>query len=218
MRDMDRVEERLKAIRGAPNGASEGVRTFIAGQEWAWRKLGLVMGFVLAILIAGLTLSPMPANVFAVSNIDKLYHFAAFACLIFPLIVTDSRRWFWAVPMVVLYGGAIELIQPTVGRMAEWLDFGANVTGVLAGAALAELLHDRIRRAVFDADTQLADPEQSQAEEQRLELMRAELMDELRVVLREELAAVPRLETEARAVPTLTPVADKPPVHLRSVR
>lgn len=218
MSDMDRIEERLQAMRSAPDGAPAGMRAFIAGQEWAWRKLGLVLSFVIALLIAGLTLSPMPVGVFAVSGIDKVYHFAAFLCLIFPLIVTDSRRWFWAVPLIILYGGAIELIQPTVGRSAEWLDFGANMTGVLAGAALAELLHDRIRRAIFDADVQLAQPELTDAEDKRIEKMRAELMAELRVVLREELSAVPRLDAEARVNEADDEADEAPSVRLRSVR
>ncbi|WP_323036133.1 VanZ family protein [Pararhodobacter sp.] len=218
MSDMDRIEERLKAIRGAPNGASVGVRAFIAGQEWAWRKLGVVLSAVIALVIAALTLSPMPPGVFAVNGIDKAYHFAAFACLIFPLIVTDSRRWFWAVPLMVLYGGMIELIQPTVGRSGEWLDFGANVTGVLAGAALAEILHDRIRRSVFDADSQLVPPDQTEAEDKRIEKMRAELMAELRVVLREELAAVPHLATDPRGVAPDDAAPADPRARLRSVQ
>jgi len=218
MSDMDRIEERLAAMRGSPKGGATSLRTLIAGQEWAWRKLGLVLSLMIALMIGALTLSPMPAGVFAVTGIDKVYHFAAFTCLIFPLIVTDSRRWYWAVPMVILYGGAIELIQPTVGRSAEWLDFGANATGVLAGAALAELLHDRIRRSVFDADKQMAQTDAETSEAARMEAMRAELMDELRVVLREELAAVPRPGAEPPVGPSPAEGAVIEPINrLRSV-
>ena len=210
------IEARLKAMRSSSGGAHTGLRSLIVGQEWAWRKLGLVLALMVALLIAALTLSPMPSGVRIASGFDKLYHFTAFLCLIFPLIVTDSRRWYWAVPLTIIYGGAIELIQPTVGRAAEWLDFGANVSGVLAGAALAELLHDRIRRSVFDADKHLIPGEDDDAEEKRLEAMRVELMDDLRVVLREELAAVPRPGVDAPVGPSPAEEADTPR-HQRSV-
>ena len=186
-------------------------------QSWLWRKSGLVISFMIALVTAVLTLSAIPSDAMVINGLDKAYHFIAFALIIFPLIVTDSRRWYWAVPLVILYGGAIELIQPTVGRNAEWLDFGADVTGVLAGAALAEILHDRIHRSVFDTPS-LSAAEQAALDERRLEAMRSELMDELRVVLREELAAVPRPGAERPVGPS--PAEDavaKTPVRLAVV-
>lgn len=190
-----RGDDASAAVRRGP------LHALIVDQEWLWRKSGLVLGMMVALAVAVLTLSPMPSGRPMINGIDKLYHFVAFGLLIFPLILTDSRRWFWAVPLVVAFGGAIELIQPTVGRSAEWLDFGADLSGVLAGAALAELLHDRIRRSVFDGaahDLAVSDAGDAQ---QRLELMRAELMDELREVLREELAALPRTDGADPAAP-----------------
>lgn len=203
MSDIDKIDQRLQAIRGTHQGAPTGLRALMAGQEWAVRKLGLALSLMIAILIAALTLTPLatPPAVNVV-GIDKVYHFIAFAALIFPLIATDSRRWSWAVPLAILFGGAIELIQPFVGRDAEWLDFGADLTGVLAGAALAEILHDRIRKAIFDTDSTLVTADDTELEEKRLEAMRVELMDELRVVLREELAAVPRPGAEAPVGPS----------------
>ena len=56
-----------------------------------------------------------------------------------------------------------------------------------AGAALAEILHDRIRDRFFAVDGGDEAEEDAEAEAQRIEAMRAELMDELRVALREEL-------------------------------
>ncbi|MCL4674939.1 MAG: hypothetical protein KJZ59_02655, partial [Pararhodobacter sp.] len=156
-----------------------------------------------------------PSNVTVIGGLDKAYHFIAFASVIFPLIVTDSRRWYWAVPLTILYGGAIELIQPGFGRTAEWLDFGANISGVLAGAALAEILHDRIRRSVFDRQADLVPLDDAPDEAQRLEAMRSELMEELRVVLREELAAIPRPGADAPVGPS--PAEEDRPV-LRAVR
>ena len=214
----DNEDKQKHAIAPSHEGRSA-LRALLIDQEWLWRKLGLVVAFVIAMVVAVLTLSPMPAGVPIIDGLDKLYHFAAFAGLIFPLIVTDSRRWFWAVPLVILFGGAIELIQPSVGRSAEWLDFGADITGVLAGAALAEILHDRIRRSVFDRQAHLVPLDDGSDEAHRLEAMRSELMEELRVVLREELAAVPRPGAEAPVGPS--PAEEATAEHrpaLRAVR
>ncbi|MCB1390441.1 MAG: VanZ family protein [Rhodobacteraceae bacterium] len=183
-------DDRLKAIRGDPPAAGGPLAALLVGQTWLWRRSGLVVGLLLAMLIASLTLTPMPDGRLVTSGLDKVYHFIAFAGLIFPLILTDSRRWFWAVPACILYGGLIELIQPSVGRSAEWLDFGADLTGVLAGAALAEILHDRIRDRFFAVEAPMRGDEDESAESRRMEAVRAELMDELRVVLREELSGL----------------------------
>jgi len=202
------TEDRLKAIRDKPPvGGGQAFRT---GQLWIWQRLGLVAGMIVALLIAAMTLTPLPAAPSMAGGIDKVYHFLAFATLVFPLILTDSRRWTWVVPLAIVYGGAIELIQPSVGRSAEWLDFGANVTGVLAGAALAEILHDRLRARFFSVDAPPAPDDNDEAEALRLEAMRADLMDELRVVLREELSNL------SREAPVTDPPLPEPPAEKRS--
>lgn len=174
-------------MRGDRPGAGGAPSALRVGQTWLWRWSGLVLGLMIALVIAVLTLSPMPAGRLG-HGIDKVYHFLAFAGLIFPLILTNSRRWTWAVPLSVAYGGLIELIQPSVGRSAEWLDFGADITGVLAGAALAEILHDRLRDRFFALEAPPGPEVEAAAEAARLEAMRADLVDELREVLREELS------------------------------
>ncbi|MFN4101016.1 MAG: hypothetical protein ACK4GT_14700 [Pararhodobacter sp.] len=190
MTKSNRPEDRLKAIPDDPS--TGGARAFRTGQLWLWQRLGLVAGMIVGLLIAVLTLTPLPAGPPMGGGLDKLYHFFGFAALVFPLILTDARRWYWVVPAAIAFGGAIELIQPSVGRTAEWLDFGANVTGVLAGAALAEILHDRLRARFFAIDTPPETDEDDEAEARRLEAMRVDLMDELRVVLREELSSLKR--------------------------
>lgn len=191
-----RQEDRLSAIRGDRSGAAGALQALLIGQTWLWRWSGLVVGLLIGLVIASLTLSPLPEGQLVTSGIDKVYHFIAFAGLIFPLILTDSRRWTWAVPLTVAYGGLIELIQPTFGRSAEWLDFGADITGVLAGAALAEILHDRIKERFFAVEASLSPEEAAEAESRRIEAMRAELVDELRVVLREELTSLQSVAPE----------------------
>lgn len=153
-----------------------------------WRRAGLAAGGAMLLVIAYATLSPMPIAAQRTPGLDKVAHFVAFALLIFPVIVTDTRRWAWAVPLAILFGGVIELVQPSVGRSAEWLDWGADISGVLAGAALAELLHDRIRAGLMGA----AAPDPSLTDDSLAEVRRAELIEDLRSVLREELAAIHR--------------------------
>ena len=88
----------------------------------------------LAVLIAYLTLSP-PSSGPGLSIPDKLAHFLAFAGLIFPYALLYRRGLIWMIPIAVLFGGAIEIIQPNVGRSAELADFFADVAGVIAGTA-----------------------------------------------------------------------------------
>ncbi|WP_417626916.1 VanZ family protein [Pararhodobacter aggregans] len=203
-------DDRLKAIRGDVPGATGPLSALIVSQTWLWRWSGLVLGVMLGLLIASLTLTPLPAERIMTGGIDKVYHFLGFAALIFPVILTDSRRWLWAVPLAVAYGGAIELIQPSVGRSADWLDFGANLTGILAGAALAEILHDRIRDRFFAVETVDLPDADLEAEALRVEAMRAELVDELRVLLREELTGMRAKAAEASAPPEAEPTAIPP--------
>lgn len=158
-------------------------------RNWLWSRAGLALSLFLAVVIAGFTLTPLPPGPTMPAGMDKVYHFLAFAVLVFPVIVTDTGRWTWVVPVAIVYGGGIELLQPFVGRSAEWLDFGANVSGVLAGAALSEILHNRIRRSVLGPEPDLRTDLPLLSEAERMEIMRAELMDELRAVLREELSA-----------------------------
>lgn len=178
----------------------------LSRQDRLWQRAGLALGLAFALIIALATLFPVSPRMPQVNGVDKVYHFIAFATLIFPLILTDSRRWFWAVPLAIAYGGVIELVQPSVGRGAEWLDWGADISGVLAGAALAELLHDRLKRQFIAASAGSSARLAAESEAARAEAMRSALMDDLRSVLREELAAINR-----PAEPPAPPRADPPP-------
>lgn len=188
MNDAEHIKDQSETQRGSAPARRSGMRTLVVDQNWLWRKSGLALSIVISLVVCAMTLSPMSGRGAVTEGVDKIYHFAAFLAIIFPLILTDSKRWYWAVPLVIAFGGAIELIQPSVGRTAEWLDFGADLTGVLAGAALAEIFHDRIHRSVFDAEmVEVVEDEIS--EDERLALMRAELKAELRGLLQEELEA-----------------------------
>jgi VanZ family protein len=104
--------------------------------RWAWALTALI---ALALCIT--TLSPgMPAV--GPPNSDKWQHFAGFALLALPLGYARPR-WGWQIIFGVLaFGAMIEVIQPFVGRGAEWADLAADV----AGAAVAVLAMRLLRR------------------------------------------------------------------------
>ena len=103
-------------------------------------RLSLGISLIVATVIGWLTLMPAE-DLPAAPGSDKLHHFIAFAALVLPVAAVRPRFSYWAVPLAVAYGGAIELIQPHFGRNGEWGDFLANTAGALAGAALGALLH-----------------------------------------------------------------------------
>jgi hypothetical protein len=156
-----------------------------------WAAAGLMLGSLMAGIILVTTLTPPIYPTFGVSYMDKVYHFGAFALLVFPIILTEPRRWVWAVPVCIGFGGAIELAQPSFGRSAEWLDFGADVSGVLAGAALAEVLHDHIRAWAANLRGDRVEETPEIDEHALREKMREELRAELRETLHQELAKSP---------------------------
>ena len=82
-------------------------------------RIAAALGLAVAAAIAVATLLPVPALPPAPPGGDKLHHFVSFAALVLPLVAVRPRAALWAVPLAVAYGGAIELIQPHVGRGGE---------------------------------------------------------------------------------------------------
>jgi hypothetical protein len=101
---------------------------------------------VIALAIAGLTLTPSispPSMGLALS--DKAYHAIAFAALVMPVAAVFRRRLLWIAIVAFAYGAMIEVIQPFVGRGAEWSDLAANAVGILIGLAVIRILHAMAR-------------------------------------------------------------------------
>ena len=59
----------------------------------------------------------------------------------FTLTLAKPRSAFWIVLLVAAYGGAIEILQPYVGRRRELSDAIANATGAFSGALLGVALN-----------------------------------------------------------------------------
>ena len=103
--------------------------------------LTLIVTAVLSVAMLWPTHQPPPAP----NGTDKIVHLIAFAALAFPLARTGRIG---LIPVFVgasVFGGLIELIQPSFGRSADMQDWIADVTGVALGIVLA-LLYRRLRK------------------------------------------------------------------------
>ena len=104
----------------------------------------ITTGFVVVAILVG-TLFPV-SQLPEVDGGDKAAHLIAFALLAIPLNLVTYPRWLLLNTGFVLFGGAIEFIQPFIGRHGEWLDLGADMIGVVGGLLVARGLHLLIGR------------------------------------------------------------------------
>ena len=70
------------------------------------------------------------------TQVDKVYHTLAFAALVIPAALFDRGAVRWLVIGGLILGGAIEVIQPSVGRDADLMDFLADAAGLALGLGL----------------------------------------------------------------------------------
>ncbi|MED5622019.1 VanZ family protein [Ideonella sp. BN130291] len=102
---------------------------------WFWR----VLLALLVCVVAYLALTPEPPSDMA-TGWDKVKHMMAFSTLAVCAQFSGLRtRWplMLAMAGLLAFGGAIEVIQPEVGRNAEWADLLADAVGILAGTSAA---------------------------------------------------------------------------------
>ncbi|WP_095594600.1 VanZ family protein [Actibacterium pelagium] len=108
------------------------------------RFAALAAGLAIAVAIGYLTLTPPPADKEALAW-DKLYHFVAFFALMIPFSLCTRRCLLLAIFAALAFGGAIEILQPLVGRDCDLDDFLADAFGVSTGAVMAYWLGMRQR-------------------------------------------------------------------------
>src|SRR6056297_2721859 len=97
----------------------------------------------LALIIAALTLMPVPSGPPGPVGLDKLSHLLAFGGLAVPLSWRHPERWRAVALAAFAYGGVIEIVQPYVGRSAELADLLADGIGAFAAAWIAAQLGRR---------------------------------------------------------------------------
>lgn len=111
----------------------------------ARRALALGLTALAGALIAVFTLTPLNMPTDAPGS-DKIWHVLAFAAFTFPSALIYRRACRWVAPLALLYGIAIELIQPHVGRQGELADFYADAFGALLGLGLGMAFNEYILR------------------------------------------------------------------------
>ena len=105
--------------------------------------VSLILTLALAGLIGVMTLTPIQNP--GVPGTDKSHHLIGFAALALPLSFSRPRLSPWVILAAAAYGGAIEIIQPLVGRSREVLDFVSDAAGAVIGGAAGVALW-RLRR------------------------------------------------------------------------
>ena len=103
-------------------------------------KLYWLLTLIFLVLILIGTLSPRDIIVTPDLGSDKNYHFLSFALLVMPLTFKNLKNAYWLLPLAVLFGAIIELLQPHLGRHGELNDLYADAFGALIGVILVALV------------------------------------------------------------------------------
>lgn len=108
------------------------------------RQAVVAITMALGGVILWATLTPRAFPDPAMVPLDKLAHATAFFLLILPSAWAYPKAMIVTVPFALLLGGAIELLQPLVGRGREMADFAMDVAGIGVGVVVgAGLRHAR---------------------------------------------------------------------------
>ena len=103
-------------------------------------KLYWLLTLIFLVLILIGTLSPRDIIVTPDLGSDKNYHLLAFALLVVPLTFENLKNAYWLLPVAVVFGAIIELLQPHLGRHSELNDLYADAFGALIGVILVALV------------------------------------------------------------------------------
>ncbi|MDR9395267.1 VanZ family protein [Roseovarius sp. SYSU LYC5161] len=117
------------------------------------KPAALLLTVLTALGIAVGTLGPPGDGAGALPVGDKTAHFLAFALLVLPAGLGWPRQAVWLAAAAVLYGTVIEIVQPAVGRSAEWGDLLADTAGIAVGLLPGRLLQRRNRMSAATRDT-----------------------------------------------------------------
>lgn len=109
------------------------------------KYLDIPLTLIVTIVLTAAMLWPMNQTSAASNGLDKVLHFTAFAVLVLPLSITCRFSLISVFMAATAFGGAIELIQPSLNRSAEFYDWIADIAGVLFGIGFG-LLYLRFRR------------------------------------------------------------------------
>ena len=93
------------------------------------------------VLITWGELTPNPPDLGGIFVWDKMEHFTAYFGLasMATLVLGIRPRLAWAFLGIILFGGALEILQGYTGRDPDILDFTANSIGAFAGLGVGAL-------------------------------------------------------------------------------
>ena len=111
------------------------------------QKITIIITAGILIAITFLMLAPVSAPKGYGFN-DKTYHILAFAGLIIPIATLQPRWLLFAIPLFILFGGMIEIIQPYFGRTRDFADWIADIKGVFIGSAFGLILNFFFQRKI----------------------------------------------------------------------
>ena len=105
------------------------------------RRRAIAFWLTLALLACITVLTLLPLTVpSGVKGSDKVHHILAFAALTLPSAVFYPKALLRVMVVAVVYGAAIEILQPYVGRSSELADFIADLVGIGLGATIGWFL------------------------------------------------------------------------------
>lgn len=105
----------------------------------ALERYAVVLSLIALALITAGSLLPRESGGGA-GGLDKLLHMLAYAVAVMPIALLPYRKRIAFGIGVLVWSGAIEVVQPLVGRTASLLDFWANAVGILLGLFVGGLL------------------------------------------------------------------------------
>lgn len=128
------------------SGGSGSIWKHFIHPDFRQRRHGfaILVTTILAIVITVGALSPINLPQGPPGS-DKLHHFLAFATLVFPASLIFPRAMIYVLPGAVLLGGLIEVVQPSVGRHGEFVDFAADLGGVGIGVLLGSVFRSIVK-------------------------------------------------------------------------
>lgn len=103
--------------------------------ELYWKSITLI----LLILITFLSFFQLNLSL-GYETSDKNYHLISYLFLSLPLGIKQPSKWAIFLITFIIYGGLIEIIQPLVNRNSEWMDFLANIIGIISGFIIGKIL------------------------------------------------------------------------------
>jgi VanZ family protein len=111
---------------------------FSAFPSWlVW--LSIIATLIILAAISVASLSPVNSGGDP-GSADKTMHVFAYALAILPLATVSSRPRLGIALGVLIWSGAIELLQTLVGRSASFSDLMANAAGVFLGLSATVML------------------------------------------------------------------------------